>query len=409
MCPWHFYKISLKGGSKYYQALEMDANRRLVPSGWKAKEHAQRVHVVERRGDELFVKLAKEGKFDSDEYGTSRLCGERSHKGDRQQASAGRDGTMADALQQRRVQQLPLRSGHVLNPPSKNPITAVRRPDVYKGIGRQLSAGRAWDQVTVEEVERRSNSVLRLKLKTTRAALFKVTKHRSHLEGVAPAKAFSTYHLKLSAVIGDESIERPYTPVASPSQEEEDSEYAVVELGVRVYPQGAMSQYLNKLTAGQRLNTSAVFTPAPSAFQNAAWDEIENIILIGGGSGVTPLIQVAQQCIGAKGFSGKVDLICCNHSPDRIVALEALNRLQEEAKSNLQVTHLLKDTDKQFNPNGASILPPGTNLAQALTTAWAHYHAEKCAALWCGPGGFCAEVKRLVEGKFVRYVHEFEG
>ena len=113
-CPWHSYCVSLKDGSKLYEALELDkTTKKLTPAGWRKKEHAQRVHEVREAADgAVAVRLSRAGAWDSDEYSASAICGERVAAGDKSGNLRGRDGA---AL-------LPERSGHVLAHQSQSPM-----------------------------------------------------------------------------------------------------------------------------------------------------------------------------------------------------------------------------------------------------------------------------------------------
>ena len=105
-CPWHGYCVSLKDGSKLYEALEMDkATKKLLPAGWRKKQHAQRVHEVRKDADgQVFVRLNRTAEpWDSDEYSGSLICGERVAAGDKSGNLLGKDGHLPD------------RSGHVLS------------------------------------------------------------------------------------------------------------------------------------------------------------------------------------------------------------------------------------------------------------------------------------------------------
>ncbi|KAK9819959.1 hypothetical protein WJX72_004468 [[Myrmecia] bisecta] len=81
VCPWHYYKIAMDTGEKYYQGLEKDAEGKLVPGAWKSVGARQRVHRVEERTDGIYVALALEGQLASDAYAEKRDCGERVLKG----------------------------------------------------------------------------------------------------------------------------------------------------------------------------------------------------------------------------------------------------------------------------------------------------------------------------------------
>ena len=64
-CPWHHYNVTLDTGAKLYQAMDFDpTTKKLVPTGWKASEHRQRVHEVEERGHQraVWVRLSSNDK-----------------------------------------------------------------------------------------------------------------------------------------------------------------------------------------------------------------------------------------------------------------------------------------------------------------------------------------------------------
>ena len=107
----------LDGGAKLYQSLVMNSDGKLVPDGCKRKEHAQRMHFVECRGDGIYVSINKEGSCDSDRYSSLRSCMPR----------VGMNRRTTDHAYERNANRnlhsrMPLRSGYVLNKPKKGKV-----------------------------------------------------------------------------------------------------------------------------------------------------------------------------------------------------------------------------------------------------------------------------------------------
>ncbi|PNH09110.1 Rieske domain-containing protein [Tetrabaena socialis] len=80
VCPWHFYKIDVDTGDKYYQGVEFQ-NGKMVPGEWKSNGVRQRVHPVAEADGKIYVDAVKGGggvaKVDSDNYACDASCGER--------------------------------------------------------------------------------------------------------------------------------------------------------------------------------------------------------------------------------------------------------------------------------------------------------------------------------------------
>jgi len=84
-CPWHFYKVSITDGNKYYQTLEKDETGKMVPGSWKTVGVRQRVHKVEEREDGAYVQLSTEGELASDHYAKNQDAGDRIIASEQQQ------------------------------------------------------------------------------------------------------------------------------------------------------------------------------------------------------------------------------------------------------------------------------------------------------------------------------------
>lgn len=76
VCPWHYYKIDIQTGDKYYQAVAFQDGK-MVAADWKSNGVKQRVHSVVEAGGKLYVDMGAGGRVDSDEYACNAPCGER--------------------------------------------------------------------------------------------------------------------------------------------------------------------------------------------------------------------------------------------------------------------------------------------------------------------------------------------
>lgn len=408
VCPWHTYQVSLRTGAKLYQALEMGPDKKLVPSGWKRKEHAQRVHAVELRKDGVYVTLDKSGKWDSDDYGTNALCGERSKNGNRTEVKAGRDGHVNGGYGSNKVH-LPKRSGHVLAGPrgagkqhlgssllsgsssnkTSNPLASIGAAGeaasgaANSSSSRSTEEGGVWTTMHIATPPTRDGkSAIRLRLAPSvapsspgkkkasgppsrdelRACLEQIgmwdapssSRSSKDTPGIGLEGLLRTTHLLVRAVIGGTTIERPYTPVESGrhatarvsaiSKDKTSTNYAV-ELAIKVYAQGAMSSFLSTLKAGATLEVRPDFDSylfrklqkLESAHMKP--EHVRGLVLFAGGSGVTPMLQLAHQALA--GSKLPVTLIYAASSQAELMAVDEVLALAKLAGPRIAIHFVL--------------------------------------------------------------------
>ncbi|XP_074640497.1 Rieske domain-containing protein-like isoform X3 [Tubulanus polymorphus] len=78
VCPWHKYKISLKEGEGFYQAI--DPKNLKAPPKWKSKGRKQRVHRCEIESGNLYVTLNKNCENLESDFYSSKEYKERMAK-----------------------------------------------------------------------------------------------------------------------------------------------------------------------------------------------------------------------------------------------------------------------------------------------------------------------------------------
>ncbi|GLI70844.1 hypothetical protein VaNZ11_015839 [Volvox africanus] len=101
VCPWHFYKIDVATGDKYYQGVEFKDGK-MLGGEWKSNGVRQRVHPVIEQGGKIYVTLSTQpdaqtvatavglpgcpgqssacnpsSRVDSDTYAFDAHCGDR--------------------------------------------------------------------------------------------------------------------------------------------------------------------------------------------------------------------------------------------------------------------------------------------------------------------------------------------
>ncbi|CAF0726697.1 unnamed protein product [Rotaria sordida] len=109
-------------------------------------------------------------------------------------------------------------------------------------------------------------------------------------------------HIYLTAHINGELVKRPYTPTTS------DDNQGYFELVIKVYPQGKMTQYLDKFSIGQKIEVSGpsgnliyrdngLFDIRPRKPEPFVSRRIHRLGLIAGGTGITPMYQILNEIL----------------------------------------------------------------------------------------------------------------
>ncbi|CAF0987723.1 unnamed protein product [Adineta steineri] len=146
-------------------------------------------------------------------------------------------------------------------------------------------------------------------------------------------------HIYLTAHINGELVKRPYTPTTS------DDNQGYFDLVIKVYPNGKMTQYLDKLPIGQTIDVSGpsgnliykdnglfdIRSRKPEPFVTR---HVRHLGLIAGGTGITPMYQILNEILKEQSAivpGQKVDikiwLLFANQTEDDILLREELEQL----------------------------------------------------------------------------------
>jgi len=154
-------------------------------------------------------------------------------------------------------------------------------------------------------------------------------------QGKLPVSSFVL--TKATGVVGKDGKEavRPYTPISADVKGE-------VKLLVKSYPDGVMSKHFASLKKG---DTIEVKGPIPKVEYKA--NEKKEIVLLGGGSGLTPCLQVIEEILGNKDDKTKVTFIFANQTEKDILQKEHLNQLQAQHE-NFHVYYVLSQPSSSW-------------------------------------------------------------
>jgi ferredoxin-nitrite reductase len=146
-----------------------------------------------------------------------------------------------------------------------------------------------------------------------------------------------------------DGVSRPYTPISR------DADKGFMDLLVKIYDQGALTQKLNAVEIGSTVDFEGpkglVTYTARGEFstRNPATGEIakkscKSIAMIAGGTGITPMLQVIRQIFNDVGDTTRVNVLFANVSSADILMKKELDALAS-AHKNLTV-HYAIDADE---------------------------------------------------------------
>jgi cytochrome-b5 reductase len=165
-------------------------------------------------------------------------------------------------------------------------------------------------------------------------------------------------HIYLTAHINDELVKRPYTPTTS------DDNQGYFDLVIKVYPQGKMTQYLDKFTVGQKIDVSGpsgnliyrgkglfdVRSRKPEPFVSR---RVRQLGLIAGGTGITPMYQILNEIlkeqtsiVPGERVDIKIWLLFANQTEQDILLRDILEQLAESHSDRFKLWYTV-DRDSE--------------------------------------------------------------
>ncbi|MEZ4888628.1 MAG: FAD-binding oxidoreductase [Chitinophagales bacterium] len=195
-------------------------------------------------------------------------------------------------------------------------------------------------------------------------------------------------YLTLCVAIDGKQYNRCYSLCTSPHT---DSTLAVT---VKRVVDGVVSNYLNdNVKEGSKLEIMGPdgrFTIDPDIDNN------RHVVLIGGGSGITPLMSILKTTLSLE-IQTKVSLLYANRDEKNIIFKKELDDLQRQYSNNFKVVYFVdKKQNVNWNEGREGFLTP-TALKEVLKEL-PQYDAEQTEYFLCGPGGLIDVVQATLTG-----------
>jgi len=166
-------------------------------------------------------------------------------------------------------------------------------------------------------------------------------------------------------------VVRPYTPVSIPESKQ-------LDLAIKIYEDGKIGQYLAKhMKVGDVLEFKG---PIVKYDVVKAREKKAGIGMIAGGTGITPMLQMAEELLRT-GYTSPITLVYCNQTPGDIMLKARLDSLQK-AHGNFSVYYMVDTVPKGTSWSG------GTGyVTKDVISKWmpAPKHKDDALVLVCGP------------------------
>jgi cytochrome-b5 reductase len=151
-------------------------------------------------------------------------------------------------------------------------------------------------------------------------------------------------------------------------------EKGFLDLLVKKYPNGVMSSHMHDMEPGQRLNFKG---PIPKY----AWEtnKHDHVALIAGGTGITPMYQVARAIFNNPEDKTKVTLVFANVTEEDILLKKELEHLENTYPQRFRAFYVLDKPSKDWKGSSGYI------TKELLKTVLPEPKSENIKVFVCGP------------------------
>ncbi|APA09843.1 hypothetical protein SS1G_05932 [Sclerotinia sclerotiorum 1980 UF-70] len=163
---------------------------------------------------------------------------------------------------------------------------------------------------------------------------------------------------------------RPYTPTS------DEGEKGFIDLLVKKYPNGVMSEHMHEMVPGQRLDFKG---PIPKYAWSA--NKHDHIALIAGGTGITPMYQLARAIFNNPADKTKVTLVFANVTEEDILLKREFEDLENTYPQRFRAFYVLDNPPKSWKGGKGFI------NKELLKTVLPEPKSENIKLFVCGPPG----------------------
>jgi cytochrome-b5 reductase len=204
-------------------------------------------------------------------------------------------------------------------------------------------------------------------------------------------------HVRVRArVRGGATVSRSYTPTRFDA--------GACELMVRVYEGGPMSTHLEGLRVGDSLDLCGPtglerYGPEPGTFSRGArmWHGITHVGMLAGGTGVTPMLQIANAVVSNERDATRLALVAFSTGADDVLLEDELRALEARAAGRLNVTFAASTVRPRDASRGVVRASMRKLDADALARLLAMPAADTTLVCVCGPDGFVERARELLK------------
>lgn len=164
---------------------------------------------------------------------------------------------------------------------------------------------------------------------------------------------------------------RSYTPLTS-----FPDDVGYLDLLVKKYPNGPMSEHLHNMNPGQRLDMKG---PIPKYPWTA--NKHTHIALIAGGTGITPMYQLARAIFKNPDDKTMVTLVFGNVGEEDVLLKREFEDLENEFPNRFRAFHVLNQPPKDWNGGSGMI------TKELLKTVLPGPKKDNIKVFVCGPPG----------------------
>ncbi|CAO2177791.1 unnamed protein product [Urochloa humidicola] len=164
-----------------------------------------------------------------------------------------------------------------------------------------------------------------------------------------------------------EEVIKPYTPTTL------DSDLGYFELVIKMYPQGRMSHHFREMKVGDYLSVKG-----PKGRFKYQVGQVRAFGMLAGGSGITPMFQVARAILENPNDSTKVHLIYANVTYEDILLKEELDNMAKTYPDRFKIYYVLNQPPENWN-GGVGF------VSKEMIQSHCPAPAEDIQILRCGP------------------------
>ncbi|KAF2429430.1 ferredoxin reductase-like protein [Tothia fuscella] len=135
----------------------------------------------------------------------------------------------------------------------------------------------------------------------------------------------------------EKPVMRPYTPVS------DENTKGHIDLLIKVYPNGPMSEHMHSMTPGQRLDFKGPLPKYP-------WspNKHEHIALLAGGTGITPMYQLIRSIFNNPEDKTKVTLVFGNVTEEDILLKHEFEELENTYPRRFKAFYVLDNPPEKW-------------------------------------------------------------